>query len=305
MAVPRDLARRRTSPVEFWFGLFLVLFSGQFLSNLPLILEHRTWQLQFGAFGLTLTGITLFVAGGYVLQSGLEERRTHLALAVAALAFGLMGLYPNIVYGNPFALVVGLPGGLIVLFGLLGGLVLAYAAVWFARAVFAEAGLDQVRRMGLVFLAAVALERGVIQFLRTLVQVLAEPGTLRAWAVFSWVAFAGRFLPVLVRGLAAAMILWVVWAAVGRDFGLPAREQPRRLLVGVAGLAIALWASADLFYAGALWAAWAVPFTPDPPLLFKVRTSALILLPALPLLALADAVRREGLLLTSRPGRAR
>jgi hypothetical protein len=255
-AHPANPTRGTLQPINFWAGLFLLLFSGQFLANLVQTPDSLIWQLRVAALLLGLVGVLIFAAGAYVLSKGPADTTTRKVLAVAAVGFAVTDLYPQLLHGNPFTLVVGAPGTVIVSLGLLGGAALLAVSVWFAVTVFSrEAREERFVEVGLILLAAIAFERGLVPLLRFLVSVGAEPGALRAWFAFSPVALSGRLLPVVVRGLAGITVLWVIRLALGRSPAAARHTVAPEALAGLAGLAIALWAVSDLLYVGALWSA--------------------------------------------------
>jgi len=306
MSTERTLRSPEETPLEFWLGLYLVLLSGQYLTNLLHVTDFPSWQGRVFSMLLALTGVGLFAAGGYVLNRGLEARQTRRTLGVTAVLFAAADLAPSVIYGNPLARAVGVPGTLVVTADLLGSLVLAAAAVWLVAAAFDRPPAEGAFRLrGLVFLGAAALQEGVVPLFKVVVNVIADPGALAAVAGASLLTLAAFILPPLTRGLAGLLALWVLWPAVGPSVTarLAGRspQGARRLLPRQAALAVALWALADALVLGSLWVSWSDGLGVPPPLAARLQTSLLLALPVLPLSALASALRRQALRQASGP----
>lgn len=277
---------REIPPTQFWLGLFLVLSSGQYLTNLITVTAYPTRQLQVGAALLGLTGVALLAAGGLVLQQGLAGRAARITLGAAAVFFALVDLYPLVVYGNPLRLATGPVGTTVAALGLLGSLSLLAAALWLAVAIWRpRAGEHDLVRPALVLLAAIAFQKAAVPLVRLLVNLAANPEAVSALARFSLVSLTANLMPTLIRALGAAAGLTALWLTLRR----PERGGP----AGLAGLAVALWAAADLLLVAALWSSWSSGLSTPPPFALRLRTVVLITLPALALLALSWAVNRS------------
>lgn len=301
------MARPTTqSGTQFWFGLFVVLLSGQYLANLLHINEFPTWQLQVGSVLLSLTGLALFSAGGFLITRGLGERNSRIALATAALLIAVVDLYPLIIYGNPFSFATGIAGTVVVLLGLLGSLALLAAAVWFAlTAAKPEASSVDLRLPGFVLLGAIAVQKGIVPLLKLTVSVAANTEAVGALARFSLVSLSASVLPTIIRALAAGIGLFALWLLVspvwmvgnaadrGADAGGVTRAGDPSALAGLAGLAVALWGAADILLSAALWSNWASGLNVAPPVALRLQTMALILLPATALLVLGWLLSRN------------
>ncbi len=273
-----------TTPLDFWAGLFLVLYAGGYLSVGLRVREYATAAGKIAAVGWAVFGVALFVAGGLAFIRGLGLRATRLAIAVAAALYALRVAYGSVAYGNPFA---GAPTALaktIVALGLLGDLAVLAGAIWLVVAV-ARPGGDPERRFGTgaaLFLGAFAFQAGLIPLLEFIVRLAGLPGAFGAFVQAGW-SYYMRELPALVRGAAAVVAL----VAAGRAI----RRRPPALSLP---LAVALWAVADVTLMIALWVSWTSPTAATAPAWpSALRSSLFILLPAAALLGLAGSLWRE------------
>jgi len=289
-----------TSPVELWFGLFLVLYSAPFLLNFLYITDYPGWQMQSQSGLLGLVGVGLFLSGGFVMTRGIAYRRSHLALAATAVLLGLADIYPRIVYGNPFSGTPGPTEGLVVAVGLLGSLTLAAAAVWLFGTVLGkpQAG-SGFERATLLFVAAFALQKGVVPLVVILIDLVADLARIgTALFIRSGLSWASYVLPPLVRAVAGVTALWVIRTTLKTGEAAPAADAsgglPARVPIGPSALAVALWAVSDLLMLGSLWSSWLTGLAAPPPLALRLQTSLLLVLPALALFALSAVLVRQG-----------
>ena len=259
----------RVPPIELGLGLFLVLSSGGYLaSGLRL-----TSPVSF--FGLTTSilwtvlGLALFVAGTLVYLWGLRHRPARASLALAALAYGLVVVFPSFLPG----LVTGL--------GVAADLLLFAAGLWFAvktlrpgPAETADRGFGQAAT---VFLAAFVVQLGVVPLINLALYLAADSSPLLALSGPNSLSFLARLLLRLAKGAAGLIGLCALWTAYSRG-----------ILAKSAAWALGLWAAGDVVYLVSLWLSWSEPsLAVAPPLVAQLRTSLLVALPALALLGLA------------------
>jgi len=92
------------SPVDFWLGLFLLLYSGGYLSVALRLGDYVTTPAKIGAVAWSVFGAALFVAGGLLFTKGLTPRSTRVALTAAAVLYAVRALFGTFSAGNSFAL---------------------------------------------------------------------------------------------------------------------------------------------------------------------------------------------------------
>ena len=245
--------------------------------------EYVTAVGKAGALLWALFGLAVLLAGGLVLTRGLLSPAARVALASAALVYGIRSVYGSLAGGNPFAGLVGFFVRLDTALGLAGDLAVLAGAVWLTRAA-ARAGSGPSRGFtsaGLVFLGALAFQAGIMPLLDYVLRLAPLPGAL------SSVLGAGKayFLsqaPMVLKGLAGAVGLGAVLAAARR-----------RRIPAAAAWAAGIWAFSDITLLAALWATWTGPQAGATSLAAEIRTSLFVLLPALCLLGLASVLRPE------------
>lgn len=281
-----------TTPVEFWLGLFLVLYSGGFLSLLLQLGAYGTPLTRIAAYVWILFGLALFVGGGLTFTKGLGQPSTRIALAAAALLYGARSLFGDFVVGNPFTAVAGVLPKVDVVLGLVADLALTAAAVWMLWTALRPSGDREgsFPRAALAVVGAVALQTGVLPFVGEFLRLAAVPGALSA--VFASGTTLARQVPGLLKAVAGVVGLVAV-----------AKAYRRGQVPGTAPWAAGLWALADVALLVILWLSWAAPRAIKPGLPIEIRTSLLIFLPALALLALAFALRPRGPRRKGEPGR--
>ncbi len=273
---------KAASPVDFWLGLFLLLYSGGYLSVGLRLADYVTRPAKIGAVAWSVFGAALFVAGGLVFTRGLAFRSTRVALTASAVLYAVRAVFGTFSAGNPFASLPSFLGKLEVGLGLAADLALGVTAAWLVVAV-ALPGTGEDRRFGrtgLAFLGAFAFQAAVIPLADLVLRLLSVPDLLRA-TLTSGPFYVVREVPTLVRGLAGIVGLVAVWRAA-RRWTAP----------GPAPWATGLWALADLALVGALWMSWMQPtaaVTPSTPA--AIRTTLFVLLPALALFGLAATLR--------------
>ena len=261
----------RVPPLELGLGLFLVLSSGGYLAS---VVSRLNSPVSF--LGLTrpilwaVLGLALFVAGTLVYLRGLRHRPARASLALAALAYGLVVVFPP-------SLLPGLVTGL----GVAANLLLFAAGLWFAvktlrpgPAETADRGFSQAAT---VFLAAFVVQLGVVPLINLALYLAADSSPLLALSGPNSLTFLARLLLRLVKGAAGVIGLCALWAAYSRG-----------ILAKSAAWALGLWAAGDVVYLVSLWFSWSESsLAVAPPLVEQLRTSLLVALPALALLGLA------------------
>ncbi|RJQ11679.1 MAG: hypothetical protein C4551_00665 [Bacillota bacterium] len=273
------------SPTDFWLGLYLILFSGGYLSLVLDLGQYGTSLALTGALLWVTIGAALFISGSLVFTRGLETPAAKTALAVTAALYGVRVLLGGFILTNPFAggqpPLATLSAGL----GAVADLGVAAAAAWMLLAVFRpRANLEKSFGLaGLAFLAAFVFQVGVAPFIQLLLFLVADPGSLAALGTSSGLAFTARLLPSVARGVAGLVALWALW--------LTAR---RWELLRPQAWALGLWGVADLLFIVALWVSWSGPVVAvSPPPMVQVRTSLFIGLLAIALFGLASVFWRR------------
>ncbi|MCL6580759.1 MAG: hypothetical protein K6U08_03970 [Firmicutes bacterium] len=288
-------AKAAESPLDLWLGLFLVLYSGGFLSIVSRLGEYES-TARVGAFAWMAIGLALLAAGGLVLLRGLVDPISQAALATTAVLYAFRGLYGTLSFGNPFGPAGTFTARLGVALGLAADLGLVLAAGWLLVVTVRGYGEAELGRRfteaGLVFLAAFLVQTAVGPLVGLLLYLVTDASVLRALVTPAGPAFLLRLLPTLVKGLAGAVGLGALW-----------RSWKERLVSEPVVWTLGLWSAADLLLVTSLWASWVGPASPlTPPLGARLRTTVFIILPAL---ALAGLARTLLLDLRGREGAAR
>ncbi len=277
--------RPTLSPLEFWLGLFLVLYSAGYLSIALRLGEYGSGIGRVGALAWVAIGLALFAAGGLAVMRGLSYAPTRVFIVASAALFAFRAVFGTLSRGNPFAGAVSTVTQVTVGLGIVADLVLALGAVWFLVITARSGARDDAAfgRGAAVFLAAFALQTAIAPLIEFLIYLFSSPAGLSAFVGSNGLVYTVKVLPTLVRGAAGAIALVAAGQALRR-----------RGLVPSVVAATGAWAVADLVLVASLWVTWLTgPSSSAPALVFQIRTTLFVALPALALLTVTGVLRRE------------
>lgn len=273
------------SPLEFWLGLFLVLYSAGYLSITLRLGEFGSGIGRVGALAWVVIGLALFAAGGLAVMRGLSYVPTRVFIVASAALFAFRAVFGTFSLGNPFAGAISTVTQVTVGLGIVADLALALGAVWFLVIAARSGARDDAAfgRGAAVFLAAFALQTAVAPLIEFLIYLFSSPAGLSAFFGSNGLVYAVKVLPTLVRGAAGAIALVAAGQALRR-----------RGLVPLVVAATGAWAVADLVLVASLWVTWLTgPSSSAPALFSQIRTTLFVALPALALLSVTGVLRRE------------
>lgn len=273
------------SPLEFWLGLFLVLYSAGYLSIALRLGEFGSGIGRVGTLAWVAIGLALFAAGGLAVMRGLSYAPTRVLIVASAALFAFRAVFGTFSLGNPFAGAVSTVTQVTVGLGIVADLVLALGAVWFLVIAARSGARDDAAfgRGAAVFLAVFALQTAVAPLIEFLIYLFSSPAGLSAFVGSNGLVYTVKVLPTLVRGAAGAIALVAAGQALRR-----------RGLVPLVVAATGAWAVADLVLGASLWVIWLTgPSSSAPALFSQIRTTLFVALPALALLGVTGVLRRE------------
>jgi hypothetical protein len=273
------------SPLEFWLGLFLILYSAGYVSIALRLSAFGGGAGRVSALAWVAIGLAFFAAGGFLVMQGLSYPITRVSFLTAALLIAFRAAWGSVSAGNPFTATVSTATNVALGLGLVADLALVAGALWFLLTTTRAGVRDDAvfGRGATVFLAAFALQTAIVPAIESLLYLFTNSQGFSAFAGLRGMVYAVKILPTLVRGVAGLAVL----VAVRRFLG---NRPPSAAVIWAAGL----WATADLLLVAALWIAWQAEaaFT-TLALLGRIRTTLFVALPALALLVITAILRRE------------